>query len=50
MSNVQDHLIKPLLNRHPSYIKDTWDLPDNLRDIKVPSNAILVTADVQIYI
>ena len=28
-------------------MKDTWDLLDKLRDIEVPSNAILVTADVQ---
>ena len=42
-----DHFIKPLSNRHPSYIKDTWNLLDKLRDIKSPSNAALVTADVQ---
>ena len=46
-SELMDHFIKPLSNRHSSYIKDTWDLLDRLRDIKVPSNAALVTADVQ---
>ena len=38
--------IKQLSKGHPSYINDTWDLLDKLKDIKVPSNAILVTADV----
>ena len=47
ISELIDHFIKPRSNRHPSYVKDTWDLLDKLRDIEVPSNAILVTADVQ---
>ena len=47
ISELIDHFIKPLSNRHPSYVKDTWDLLDKLQDIEVPSNAILVTADVQ---
>ena len=47
ISELIDHFIKPLSNRHPSYVKDTWDLLDKLRDIEVPSDAILVTADVQ---
>ena len=47
ISELIDHFIKPLSNRHPSYVKDTWDLLDKLRDTEVPSNAILVTANVQ---
>ena len=47
ISELVDHFIKPLSNRHPSYVKDTWDLLDKLRDTEVPSNPILVTADVQ---
>ena len=47
ISELIDHFIKPLSNRHTSYVKGTWDLLDKLRDIEVPSNAILVTADVQ---
>ena len=48
ISKLIDHFIKPLSNRHqPSYIKDIWDFLDKLRDIEVPSNAILVTTDVQ---
>ena len=42
-----DHFIKPLSNRHPSYVIDACDLLEKLRDIEVPSNAILVTTDVQ---
>ena len=40
ISELIDHFIKPLSNRHPIYVKDTWDLLDQLRDIEVPSNAI----------
>ena len=47
ISELIDHFIKPLSNRHPIYVKDTWDLLDKLRDIEVPSNAILVTTDVE---
>ena len=35
ISELIDHFIKPLSNRHPSYVKDTWDLLDKLRDIEV---------------
>ena len=42
-----DHFIKPLSNRQPSYVKDTWDFLGQLENIKVPSNAILFAADVQ---
>ena len=35
------------MNRHPSYVKDTWDFLNKLRDNEVSSNAILVTANVQ---
>ena len=48
MSDLIDHLIKPLPNRYPSSIKEIWDLLDKLRDIKVISNAILVIVNVQI--
>ena len=47
MSEFTDYFIKPLSNRHPSYVMDTWDLLNKLRDIQVPSNAILETADAQ---
>ena len=42
-----DHFIQPLSNRHPSYFKDTRGLLDQLRYIDVPSDAILITADVK---
>ena len=40
-------MIKPTSSKHPSNIKDTWDLLDKLRDIEAPSNAIFDAADVQ---
>jgi len=43
---ISDHL-KLLSCQHASYIRDTYDLLEKLKDLKIPKNASLVTLDVK---
>ena len=47
ISELIDFHLKPLACEHKSYIKDTYDFLDKLRELKVSENAILVTFDVE---
>ena len=46
-SELIDHYLKPLACNHPSYVKDTNDFLDKLRDLEISENALLVTCDVE---
>ena len=46
-SELIDHCLKPLACSHPSYVKDTSDFLDKLRELKISDNALLVTCDVE---
>ena len=46
-SELIDYYLKPLSNIHPSYIKDTNDFLDKLRELEVSQDALLVTFDVE---
>jgi hypothetical protein len=41
-----DFFLKPLATRHESYVKDTYDFISKIKGITIPSNALIVTADV----
>jgi len=41
-----DFYLKPLATGHPSYLKDTYDFVNKIKDTSIPTNALLVTADV----
>lgn len=38
--------LKPISNKHPAYLKDTYDFVHKIRDKQIPKTAILVTGDV----
>ena len=47
LSEFLDHHLQPIIQAGKSYIKDTSDFLENLKNLgNIPSNAILVTADV----
>lgn len=46
-SRYIDNVLKPLADLHPSYIKNTYDFLDQLRDQEFTSGAFLVTFDVE---
>ena len=46
-SELIDFYLKPLSNIHPSYIKDTDDFLDKIRDLEISKDALLVTFDVE---
>ena len=46
ISEFIDHYLKPVSNLHPSYLKDTPDFINKIRNIKVPTKALLITLDV----
>ena len=46
VSQYIDSFIRPISIRHLSYIKDTYDFVSKIRGKKIPTNALLVTADV----
>ena len=46
ISEYIDHFLQPLANKHPSYIKDTYDFINKLKQSKVEKNTLLVTLDV----
>ena len=46
-SEFLDHLLKPVKQKGESYIKDTGNFLQKIKNINaIPENAILVTADV----
>ena len=42
-----DGFIKSKATKHPSYIKDTYDIVDNIHDLDIPKDALLITLDVE---
>ena len=46
ISEFIDYYLKPVSNLHPSYLKDTPDFINKIRNIKVPPKALLITLDV----
>jgi hypothetical protein len=42
-----DAFIKPRANKHPSYIKNTYDFLDKVLDKKLSSDSLLITLDVE---
>ena len=47
VSEFSDHHLKPVIQEGQSYIKDTGDFLNKIKNINaIPENAILVTADV----
>lgn len=47
ISEYIDAHLQPVANQHPSYIKDTYDFLNKIRDIKVPPGALLITLDIE---
>ena len=47
ISEYLDFHLQPVANKHPSYIKDTYDFLDKIRNIKVPQDALLITLDIE---
>src|SRR6218665_4015615 len=46
ISEYIDSFLKPLANKHPSYIKDTYDFVNKIRNRKIHNHYILVTGDI----
>ena len=46
VSEFIDFHINPLAGKHKSYIKNTYDFIDKLKDFNLPDNILLVTGDV----
>ena len=46
ISQYIDHFLKPLSTMHESYLKDTYDFINKIRDKPIPPDCLLVTADV----
>lgn len=46
VSEYIDFHLKPVANKHPSYIKDTGDFLSKLREVKAPKDSLLVTLDI----
>lgn len=41
-----DHFLNPLSITHPSYLKDTYDFIQKIKDLDIPENSILFTIDI----
>lgn len=41
-----DYFLKPLANKHLSYVQDTYDFISKIRDVSVPSRSFLITGDI----
>ena len=41
-----DYFLNPLSNRHPSYIKDTYDFVEKVKKLHVPPQSLLFTMDI----
>lgn len=46
-AKLLDHFLKPLANKHPSYIKDTYDFLDKIRSTKISESSFFFTIDVE---
>jgi hypothetical protein len=46
ISQFIDSFLKPISIKHPSYLKDTYDFINKIKNRKVPKGSILVTGDV----
>jgi hypothetical protein len=46
VSDLLDYYIKPLANKHRSYVKDTYDFIKKVRHQKIGKNCLLVTGDI----
>ena len=46
VSEMIDHYINPLASKHKSYIKNTYDFINKLKDLTLPDNILLVTGDI----
>jgi len=42
-----DSFLKPFANKHPAYIKDTYDFVKRISNLSIPNDALLVTLDVE---
>jgi hypothetical protein len=42
-----DYFLKPLATKHEAYIKDSYDFVDKIGGLRVPTDCLLVTADVE---
>lgn len=41
-----EHYLNPISTRHPSYLKDTYDFIDKIKELIIPPNALLFTIDI----
>lgn len=41
-----EHFLNPISMRHPSYLKDTYDFINKIKNIIIPPNALLFTIDI----
>ncbi len=41
-----EYFLNPISQKHPSYLKDTYDFIQKVKDISVPSGAFLFTIDI----
>ena len=46
VSEYIDHFLLPLACQHRAYLKDTTDFVNKIKNLRVPSNAILISIDV----
>ena len=46
IGEIIDHYLKPLSNKHPAYLKDSYDFVKKIRNQSIPRNALICTADV----
>ena len=46
VSEYIDHFLQPLASKHDSYIKDTSDFLNKLKQVKIDKNSLIVTMDV----
>jgi hypothetical protein len=42
-----DKILQPLSNKHASYVKDTYDFLEKVKNLEVPDNAYLITLDIE---
>ena len=47
VSEYIDHFLQPLASKHASYLKDTSDFLNKLKELKISENSLIVTMDVE---
>ena len=47
ISEYIDHFLQPLASKHDSYLKDTSDFLNTLKQVKINENSLIVTMDVE---